>query len=111
MRDCPTLACSPPENVPCTSPKFGSPSSFAKSVSSPTSEPPVSMKKVTSSPPFTRTLTTGSGPVLDEFQARDLPVAVQFIGRLALEALQLGDVQGRILLDDQLVGGDIDAVE
>src|SRR5207344_3310414 len=40
MRDCPTLACSPPENVPCTSPKFGRPSSLANSVSSATLRAP-----------------------------------------------------------------------
>ena len=68
MRDCSTSACSPPENVPCTSPNCGRPSSLAKSVSSATSEPPVSMKKVTSSPPLTRTLTTGSGSVFKNFR-------------------------------------------
>jgi hypothetical protein len=35
----------------------------------------------------------------------------KIIGRLALEALQLRDIQSRILLNDQLVGADLDAVQ
>ena len=48
---------------------------------------------------------------VDEFEPRDLAVALQFIGRLAFEALKRGDVQGRILLGDELVSGNVDAVE
>ena len=40
-----------------------------------------------------------------------MPVAVHLIGRLALEALQLRDIQSRILLDDQSVGADLDSAE
>src|SRR4249919_3437779 len=48
---------------------------------------------------------------VQEFEARGLPVAVHIIRRLAVEALQLRNVQGRILLDDQLIGADLDSAE
>src|SRR5262245_25761986 len=46
-----------------------------------------------------------------ELEARALPVAAQLVRRPALEAFKLRHVQGRILRNDQFVGGDVDAVE
>ena len=48
---------------------------------------------------------------LQELQARSFPGALHLIGRLALEALQLRDIQGRILRNDQLVAAHVDAVQ
>ena len=46
-----------------------------------------------------------------ELQSRTRPVAMQFIGSLALEALQLRNVQARILRNNQLVAAHVDAVQ
>ena len=40
-----------------------------------------------------------------------MPVALHIIRRLAPEALELRDIQRRILRNDQLVGADLDAVK
>ena len=48
---------------------------------------------------------------LYELHTRACPVAMQFIGRLALETLQLRNVQCRILLTNQLVAAYVDALE
>src|SRR2546423_10474228 len=46
-----------------------------------------------------------------EFQARTFLFALQIISLLALEALQLRNVQRRVLLTDQLVAADVDAFQ
>jgi hypothetical protein len=46
-----------------------------------------------------------------ESQARRLAIALHLIRRLALEALELRDIQCRILRDDQLVGTHVDAAQ
>ena len=46
-----------------------------------------------------------------ELQTRTLPVAMHLIGRLALEAPQLRNIQCRILRDDQPIGTHVDAVQ
>src|SRR5436190_1244436 len=44
-------------------------------------------------------------------QPRTCPAALQFIWRLALEALQLRDIQRRVLRNNQLVAAHLDAVQ
>ncbi len=46
-----------------------------------------------------------------EFHARALPVAAHLVGHLALEALQLRDIERRILRDDQRIRADVDAAQ
>ncbi len=46
-----------------------------------------------------------------ELETHDLPVALHLIGCLALEALQLRNIECRILIDDQLVGIHVDAIQ
>src|SRR5437879_3193766 len=48
---------------------------------------------------------------LHELHTRTFAVALQFVWRLALEAFQLRNIQTRILLNDQLVGAHVDAVQ
>src|SRR6188472_2488765 len=96
MRDCPTLVCSPPENVLCTSPNCWRPSSFANSVSSPSSEPPVSMKG-DFVPAIDAHVDDGQRASVHEFEAGLLAITVQLVRRLALEAPQLRDIQCRVL--------------
>jgi hypothetical protein len=60
---------------------------------------------------LTRPLQQASGQRVMAYRTRSLPVAVHFIGRLVLEALQLRNIQSRILRSYQLVGAYLDAVQ
>src|SRR6478672_11505547 len=111
MRDCPTSACSPPENVPCTSPNCGRPSSLAKSVSSATSDPPGIDEEGDLVAAVDAHADHRQRTAVQELQPRRLPVALHIIGRLALETFQLRDIQRRILRNDQRVGADVDDSE
>ena len=69
------------------------------------------MKKVTSSPPVHAHADQRQRIRPQELQTRTLPTALHLIGRLALEAPQLRDIQCRVLRDDQLIGTHVDAAQ
>ena len=108
MRPCWTFVCWPPENVPCTDPKFGTPSSRANSEfehNLRTSGVEEKCDFIAAVDPYADKRKR-IGP--QKFHVHALSAVAQFVWRLTVEALQLRYIQSGVLRKHQLIGAQID---